>query len=61
MIVPIIVIKLQFFIKAEARFYENIILASYTLDFDNIVVNATKKKSFRIMNQLNRPIDMVFD
>ena len=40
---------------------DNINIATYTCDFGNVVVGATKKKSFRFTNTGRLPINFGFD
>ena len=40
---------------------ENITIASYVCDFGNVVVGATKKKSFRLTNVGKIPVTFNFD
>jgi hypothetical protein len=40
---------------------DNIQIANYSCDFGNVVVGATKKKSFRFTNVGKLPVNFAFD
>lgn len=47
--------------KTETRYFDKIVLATFICDFGNIVINQTKKKTFKVTNSSNKPFELEFD